>query len=70
MVNLQNVADEFRGEEGVLFVARGRHEVSVSWTGARDLLVTCASCPRQSVFRQVVRLGDVAVSYSLSPAGF
>src|SRR6266576_3283191 len=67
MVNVQSTSDKFRAEEGLLFVAKGRYDLSVSWTGPRTLLITCPSCARKNVFREVVALGDIDVRYSLGP---
>ena len=66
IVNVQGVSDKFRAEEGILFVAKGRYELSVVWTGPRTLLITCAKCTRTNVFRAVVALGDIDVKYSLA----
>jgi hypothetical protein len=67
MVNVQSTSDKFRAEEGLLFVAKGRYDLSVAWTGPRTLLITCTSCSRSNVFREVAALGDIDVKYSLGP---
>lgn len=66
-VNVQMASDKFRADEGVVFIARGRYDLSVAWTGPRTLLITCANCARKEVFREVVALGDIDVKYSLGP---
>ena len=67
MVNVQSTSDKSRTEEGLLFVAKGRYDLSVAWTGPRTLLITCPGCSRTNVFREVVALGDIDVKYSLGP---
>ena len=65
MVNVQSASDKFHADEGLLFVAKGRYDLSVVWTGSRTLLVTCANCSRKNVYRQVVALGNIDVKYKL-----
>jgi hypothetical protein len=67
MVNVQSASDKFRPDEGLLFVAKGRYDLSVAWAGPRTLLITCPSCARKNVFREVIALGDIDVKYSLGP---
>lgn len=67
MVNVQSASDKFRSDEGVLFVAKGRYELSITWTGPRTLLITCPNCSRKNIFREVVALGDIDVRYNLGP---
>jgi len=63
MVNVQNASDKFDGAEGRLFVAKGRFEISVTWTGPRALLIKCTGCSRNNIFREVTVDGDIDVSY-------
>ena len=67
MVNVQSSSDKFLADEGLVFVAKGRYDLSVAWTGPKTLFITCVSCSRKNVFREVVALGDVDVKYSLGP---
>ena len=66
MVNVQNASDKFNGDEGRLFVAKGRYDISVIWTGPRALLIKCTGCSRNNIFREVTVDGDIDVSYSLA----
>jgi hypothetical protein len=66
MVNVQKASDKFDGDEGRLFVANGRYDISVTWIGPRVLLIRCAACSRGNIFREVVVDGDIDVSYSLT----
>jgi hypothetical protein len=67
MVNVQSTSDKFRADEELLFVVKGRHDVSATWAGPKTLLITCPSCDRKNVFREVVVLGNIDVRYSLGP---
>jgi hypothetical protein len=70
IVNVQSPSLKFNGDQGQLFIAKGRYDISLSWTGARALLIKCRSCTRKNIFREVSALGDVDVTYSLgSDAG-
>lgn len=65
MVNVQSASDKFDGDEGRLFVAKGRYDISVTWTGPKALLISCTGCSRNNIFREVSVEGDLDVSYSL-----
>ena len=67
MVNVQSTADKFRPDEGLLFVAKGRYDLSITWTAPRTLIITCPNCLRKNVFREVVAFGDIDVRYGLGP---
>ena len=66
MVNVQSSRVQFHEDEGILFVAKGRYDLSVEWTSPRALLITCSKCSRKDVFRQVVAFGDVDVKFVLA----
>src|SRR6202011_6186559 len=57
MVNVQSASDKFDADEGVLFVAKGRYTISLTWVSPRALLVTCTNCPRKNIFREVTATG-------------
>jgi hypothetical protein len=65
MVNVQSTSDRFDGEQGTLLSVTGRYNISLEWAGPRKLVITCANCARNNIFRQVIVLGDVDVSYNL-----
>jgi hypothetical protein len=67
MVNLQNSSDKFNANEGRLFVAKGRYDVSVTWTGPKQLVITCNGCQRRDIFREVTAEGDIDISYKFMP---
>lgn len=63
IVNVQRTSDTFHADDGILFVAKGRYDLSVTWTGPRTILITCPNCSRQNIFRELVALGDIDVRY-------
>jgi hypothetical protein len=69
MVNVQAVSERFRGDDGTLFVARGRYDLSAVWIGPKALLIRCSGCLRKDVYREVTALGDIDVAYSFSLRG-
>jgi hypothetical protein len=67
MLNVQNSSAKFRPDDGLVFVAKGRYNLSVAWTRRRSIVVTCSNCPRSNIYREVVALGDVDIQYNLGP---
>lgn len=67
MVSVHRKSEGFRDEQDVVFVAKGRHDLSIKWTRPRALLIACSSCKRKQIFRQVTALGDIDVAYQLDP---
>ncbi|HKW19464.1 MAG TPA: hypothetical protein VJO35_18285 [Terriglobales bacterium] len=66
MVNVQNASDKFHPDEGILFIAKGRYDISVMWSAPRILVVTCLNCSRKNIYREVTALGDIDVKYNLA----
>jgi len=64
VVNLQRPSDKFDPDNGVLFVAKGQHSISLRWIADKELLVICTSCSRKDVFREVTVTGDIDVRYA------
>ena len=64
VVNLQKPSDKLEPDDGVLFVAKGQHDIFVHWTGDKELLVTCTSCSRKDRFREVKVTGDIDIRYA------
>ena len=65
-VNVQGSSVKFDATDGVIFGANGNHNVSVTWTGPRTLLVSCPSCLRRDVFLQVAVAANIDVKYTLA----
>jgi hypothetical protein len=65
IVDLDSASSKFDGDTNMLFVAKGRYDVQVRWTGPRSLLIRCGDCLRRNVFREVTILGDVDITYDI-----
>jgi hypothetical protein len=65
MVSVHRKDTGFKEEREIVFVAKGRHDLLVSWTGPKTLSIRCTSCGRKDVFRQVVALGSVDVAFDI-----
>jgi hypothetical protein len=65
IVNIQGASEKFRGDDSILFIARGRYDISISWESPKMLLIKCPDCSRTNVYREVVALGNVDVTYLL-----
>ena len=64
IVSVQKSSGKFDEDADRLFVAKGRYQVSIKWTGPRALLIDCSGCTRTNIFRQMVAEGDVDVAYN------
>ena len=62
-VSVHRKSEGFRDEQDVIFVVKGRHDLSINWTGPRALSIACSSCGRRETFRQLTALGDIDVAY-------
>lgn len=67
VVNLQSASAKYDSNDGVLFIAKGRYDISVKWMDSKSLLITCTGCSRPDIFREVGAIGDIDVSYLLNP---
>jgi hypothetical protein len=48
----------------IVFGANGDKDVKMVWRGPRNLLLSCPSCRQEDVNYEVVKSGDVVISYS------
>ena len=65
MVNVQSKKRKFNGDEAIIFIVKGRYDISIEWHTPTALTIRCAACSRKNVFREVSAFGDIDVSYSL-----
>lgn len=64
-VNLHRRDHGFDEEAGDLFVAAGRHRLSVTWLDADRLKIQCNDCTRKQISRLVTVLGKTDVVYDI-----
>ncbi len=69
-VSVHGESAGFREDREIVFIARGRHDLVVSWTGPKALSVRCLSCARKDVFRQVAALGNIDITFDLRLSEF
>lgn len=47
----------------IVLELKGDHAITMKWTDARNLYVSCQDCSTQGINLEVVRLGDVTIRY-------
>jgi hypothetical protein len=65
IVSLGTPTDGIRDDRFIIFIAKGRKDVSVKWAGPKSLYVECDGCSRDAIFKQVITVGGIDVHYSL-----
>ena len=65
IVSLHRKSDGLGTDQDMVFVAKGRHQLSLRWSDATTLAVRCDTCSRASIFRQVAIAGDVNIDYQV-----
>ncbi len=69
LVNLQKRSFRFDPDDGVLFATDGAFDVTVRWSGPDTLVISCPTCSRKIIARQVVALGDLNIIYEIGRHG-
>jgi hypothetical protein len=60
-VSVRRGRGSYKDRSAQVFVVRGRHKVSLAWTGPRTLVVECSGCERKDVVYQVTVSGDLSI---------
>jgi hypothetical protein len=68
IVSIHRKSEGFLDKQDIVFIAKGRHQLSLDWSAARKLSIKCSTCSRAIVFRQVVVVGNIDVDYQLGSA--
>lgn len=63
-------SEKFSDKQGLVFVAKGRHQLSLDWSKPKTLSIKCPTCFRETVFRQVVVMGNIDVNYQLGSGAY
>jgi hypothetical protein len=61
IVSVHRPDNGYRDAGDFVFVAKGRKQLRVAWTGPSKLTVECTGCQRKDVFRRVTLLGNVDI---------
>ncbi len=63
IVSIHRKGRGFRSEDDRVFVAKGRHDFDITWTGPNALMIRCGNCAPKEVFRQTAKLGKIDISF-------
>jgi hypothetical protein len=63
MVSVHQPNGSYTDESDLVFVAKGKYNLKLSWAGPRELTIDCEGCSRKNVFRETTRLGDIDVMF-------
>ncbi len=63
IISLRPVLAEFDGEEGRIFVIKGRPQVNIVWNEQTSLRVECIGCNSNDIFRQDKSWKDISITY-------
>lgn len=64
IVSIHQPNASYTDDSDLVFVAKGKYDLKLSWTGRRELTIECYGCVRKNVFRETTRLGDIDVRFS------
>jgi hypothetical protein len=62
MVSIHRPDNTFKDDSDLVFVAKGRGQLGVSWAGPRQLSIECDGCQRKDIFREVAKLADIDIT--------
>ena len=68
IVSIHRNDEGFRDDKSFVFVAKGRHQLVVTWVGPKALSIRCPGCARADIFREVTALGHVDIVFDMASA--
>jgi hypothetical protein len=63
MVSVHRPDSSYKDDSDVVFVAKGKQTIKLTWVAPHQLSVQCASCERATIFREVTKIGDIDVLF-------
>jgi len=63
IVSLRDATTPFHGEEGIVFLVKGKPEVRISWENDMRLLINCKGCSSEDIFKNEIQWKDVSIIY-------
>lgn len=63
MVSVHQPNGSYTDDSNLVFAAKGRYNLKLSWAGPRELTIDCEGCSRKNVFRETIRLGNIDVNF-------
>jgi len=64
MVSVHQPNASYTDDSALVFVAKGKYDLKLSWAGPRELAIDCQGCSRKAIFRETTRLGDIDVNFA------
>ena len=53
----------YTDDSDIVFVAKGKQTIKLTWAAPHQLSVGCPSCERATIFREVTKIGDIDVLF-------
>ena|SRR6201996_4306941 len=63
VVSVHRPDSSFTDDSDIVFVAKGKQTIKLTWAAPHQLAVECASCERAAIFREVTKIGDIDVLF-------
>ncbi len=63
MVSVHQPNSSYTDDSDLVFVAKGKYILELSWSGPRELIIGCEGCLRKNVFRETTHIGDIDVAF-------
>lgn len=63
VVSVHRPDSSYKDDSDIVFVAKGKQTIKLTWAAPHQLSVQCASCERAAIFREVTKIGDIDVSF-------
>ena len=62
IVSIHKPDNTYKDDSDIVFVAKGRGQIHLSWSGPRHLSIECIGCQRKDIFKEVSKIGDIDVT--------
>lgn len=63
VVSVHRPDSSYKDDSDIVFVAKGKQTIKLTWAAPHRLSVECGSCERANIFREVTKIGDIDVSF-------
>jgi hypothetical protein len=64
IVSVHQPNGSYTDDSDLVFIAKGKYDLKLSWSGPRELTIDCKDCSRKNVFRETTHLGDIDINFS------
>src|SRR5580765_626508 len=66
-VSVHGTGDDATTDTAIVFIMKGKPELSLKWIGPAQLSIHCPDCLHRDVFRQVDKMGHVKIAFDFNP---